>query len=431
MSLALVSPMHGMGFRAGPFHTDPERRSPAMAWGPFGPCGPREGWMRHPQRHANEDPEAADDPGGVPRRRRSRKRKRERTPEEQAFRDAQKRANARVGFASHFVAYAATCTFLLFVSGFRPAMIVALGWGIGIACHYFGAVVAPEMRRRFLEREVKRQVAEDVPRARQDLSVRHERSLEDLSAQVAHEIRNPITAAKSLVQQMGEDPTAGENVDYAKVALEELDRVERSVAHLLRFARDEDLRLREVRLSDVVDSALESFRDRLGNGAVQVDTEIGTHAVLRGDPDKLRRVLINLIANALDAVSGVREPRLLVQAGENLAGTECWVRVRDNGPGIDPDALSKIFSPFYTSKESGTGLGLAISKKVVDAHGGSIEASSEPGDGTEFTITIPKRPASPEPAASGSGPSAPAADPSLSEESWRRPRRDRQEEPSR
>jgi signal transduction histidine kinase len=103
-------------------------------------------------------------------------------------------------------------------------------------------------------------------------------------------------------------------------------------------------------------------------------------------------VLINLIGNALDALDGsdVIDPTIEVMLGENLAGTECWVRVRDNGPGIDPETLGKIFSPFYTSKERGTGLGLAISKKVVDAHGGSIEASSQPGSGAEFTVTIPK-----------------------------------------
>ena len=77
-------------------------------------------------------------------------------------------------------------------------------------------------------------------------------------------------------------------------------------------------------------------------------------------------------------------------AGENLAGTECWLRVRDNGPGIEAAALAQIWSPFYTSKANGTGLGLAIAKKVVEAHGGTIESSSQPGAGAEFTITLPK-----------------------------------------
>ncbi len=320
-------------------------------------------------------------------------RRRHATPEERAYREARRRANRRLSFLTHLVAYGSVCVFLLLVAGFRTAFIVALAWGIGIVFHYFGALVAPELRRRFVEREVNREVEANVSRERRSLEDKHVRSLEELSASIAHEIRNPITAAKSLVQQMGEDPASRENVDYAKVALEELDRVERSVAHLLRYAREEEMRMTELRLGDVIDSALETFRDRLARSRVALETEVGSDSVLRGDPEKLRRVLINLVGNALDALEGVdvESPRIEVMAGENLAGTECWLRVRDNGPGIDPQTLSKIFSPFYTSKDHGTGLGLAISKKVVDAHGGAIEASSSPGAGAEFTITIPKQ----------------------------------------
>ncbi|HVN37080.1 MAG TPA: HAMP domain-containing sensor histidine kinase [Myxococcota bacterium] len=315
------------------------------------------------------------------------------TPEERAFEVARRRANAQVGFLSHAVAYGAVCFFLLFVAGFKAAFIVALAWGIGLVSHFFGALVAPDLRRHYVAREVERQVKHSAPRERRDLEERHVRSLEELSASIAHEIRNPITAAKSLVQQMGEDPSSAENVQYAKVALEELDRVERSVAHLLRFAREEEMRMTDLRLADVISSAVATLRERATSRGVALDVQVGADCALRGDAEKLRRVLINLIANALDALegAGVQKPRIEVTAGENLAGTECWVRVRDNGPGIAPESLSKIFSPFYTSKERGTGLGLAISKKLVDAHGGSIEAQSAPGAGAEFTVAIPKR----------------------------------------
>ncbi len=326
------------------------------------------------------------------RRRHGRKRRRDETEEERVYRRAQQAANARIGFLTHFTCYAAVCLFLLFTAGIRAFFPVAFFWGIGIAAHYFGAVLGPEMRRRFVAREVERSLAHDAPRERQNLETKHVRSLEELSAQVAHEIRNPITAAKSLVQQMGEDPASPENVDYAKVAIEELDRVERSVAHLLRYAREEDVRMVEFVMGDLVDSALETFRDRIRNAGVDLHFDVGHRETLRGDPEQLRRVLINLFGNALDALedASVPSPRLEITSGENLAGTECWVRVADNGPGIDPETLGKIFSPFHTSKQRGTGLGLALSKKVVDAHGGSIEAHSEPGRGASFTITIPK-----------------------------------------
>ena len=324
--------------------------------------------------------------------RRDKRRESELTPEERAFRAARKRANARIGFQAHALSFVGVFLIVLFFAGFRPALIMGLCWGVGLASHYFGAVVAPDLRRRYIEREVTREVRDTAPRERRDLEDKHVRSLEELSAQVAHEIRNPITAAKSLVQQMGEDPAAGENVEYAKVALDELDRVERSVAHLLRYARDEELRLEGVEIAEVIHSALATFDERAMRSGVAITTEFDADPRLRADADKLRRVLINLVGNALDALEAASapDPAIEIAMGENLAGTECWIRVRDNGPGIAPDQHERIFSPFYTSKQTGTGLGLALSKKVIEAHGGAIDADTAPGGGAEFTVTLPR-----------------------------------------
>jgi two-component system sensor histidine kinase HydH len=329
------------------------------------------------------------------RQNRGMSKRRPRTPEERAYRDARRRANARLSFYSHLLAYGAVFVLVLFVAGFRPAFIMALAWGIGLVFHFFAALVAPDLRQRLIRREVSREVANSVPRERRSIEDKHARSLEQLSASIAHEIRNPITAAKSLVQQMGEDPNADESIEYANVALEELDRVEKSISHLLRFAREEEMDMRDTNLNDVFDSALETFRDRLERSGIEVKRDLGTAGALYGDSEKLRRVVINLIGNAFDALeqSGTRDPSIVVDAGDNLAGTEVWIRIRDNGPGISPDVVNKIFSPFYTNKANGTGLGLAISKKVVDAHGGSIEVNSA-DTGTEFLITLPKRSAS-------------------------------------
>jgi signal transduction histidine kinase len=314
------------------------------------------------------------------------------SPEERAYQEAHKLANQKVGFFRHFIVWAATVFFLLIVAGFKPALIVALAWGIGLASHAYGSVIAPSLRRKWIDDEVAYRVGTRMFQERQQIEGKHQRSLEELSASIAHEIRNPITAAKSLVQQMGEDPANHDNVEYARVALEELDRVERSISHLLRFARDEDVRAQDMRISDVVDSAIETFRDRVQKQGIEVKREIDTEGAMRGDPEKLRRVIINLVGNALDALDAAKtpSPRVEIQAGENLAGTEVWVKVRDNGPGIEPEKLSKIWSPFYTSKTNGTGLGLAISRKLVEAHGGTAEVRSEAGLGTEFTIVLPK-----------------------------------------
>ena len=139
------------------------------------------------------------------RRRRRRRRRRSGRPvsdEERAYREAQRRAKARIGFYAHLIAYAGVNMLVLAESRGR-SLPMAIAWGIGLAFHYFSALVAPDLRRRMIDKEVQRQVTTGVSRERRALEGRHVRSLEDLSAQVAHEIRNPITAAKSLVQQMG------------------------------------------------------------------------------------------------------------------------------------------------------------------------------------------------------------------------------------
>jgi signal transduction histidine kinase len=273
-------------------------------------------------------------------------------------------------------------------------LIVLICGGPSLMRRFYGLVIEPKLRDRFIEEEVHHQVHATLSEERHSVEGEHARSMEELSASIAHEIRNPVTAAKSLVQQMGEDVHATENVEYAQVALDELNRVERSVSHLLRFAREEGLEMAEMRMADVVESAIETFGDRLERAGVTLAREIDSEGVMIGDAEKLRRVVINLVGNAVDAVveSDVEDPQIEVAMGENLAGSEVWLRVRDNGPGIDQEIRQKIFSPFFTSKANGTGLGLAISKKLVDAHGGRIHVESEPDTGVEFLVTFPKQP---------------------------------------
>ena len=256
----------------------------------------------------------------------------------------------------------------------------------------YQVLIEPGVRDRLVADEVGKRLDARVQAQRRAMEGEHARSLEKLSASIAHEIRNPITAAKSLVQQMGEEPSSTDNVEYANVALSELERVERSVSHLLRFARDEELREQEVLMADVLDSALETFRDRSARDGIAIERSFDTDGALRGDPEKLRRIAINLVGNAIDALadSTTEEPQIDVALGENLAGSEVWVRVRDNGPGIAPEVAARIFDPFFTQKQSGTGLGLSITRKLVEAHGGEIELVSEFGQGTEFLVTFPK-----------------------------------------
>jgi signal transduction histidine kinase len=329
-------------------------------------------------RHAHEESEPEDDT--------------DQTPEQRALRAAHDKALRKTELAGDALWFVGVTLALMI---FMPpiGVIVMLVWGLKLAKEAYGLELEPRLRKRFVEQEAEKLVHASLSRQRRDLEGVHAKSLEQLSASIAHEIRNPITAAKSLVQQMGERPAAPENVEYAHVALGELQRVERSVSHLLRFAREEDTGMATLDMADVVESALESFRDRAERIGVDIDSQIDCAGTLLGDAEQLRRVIINLVGNAIDALdeSVAVYPRVEVRMGENLAGTEVWVRISDNGPGIESDAAGKLFSPFYTSKANGTGLGLSISKKIVDAHGGDIEVTTAPGEGAEFLLTFPKR----------------------------------------
>jgi signal transduction histidine kinase len=298
----------------------------------------------------------------------------------------------RIVFLGHLAIWGSVFLLLAFVTTLFVATVVALAWGVLIVAHGFFFVAAPVMRKKWVAREVDLRVHQSVTEERRAIEGRHARALEALTASMAHEIRSPITAAKSLAQQIAEDPTATANAEYAGVVVTELARVERSVSHLLRYTREEPLVLRETTLADVVESALETLRSRIESSTVRVEPTIEGSLRVLADPDKLRRVVINLVTNALEALanSGFPAPRIDLTSGESSSGHELWLRVRDNGPGIEAERLDKIFDPFHTSKVAGTGLGLAITRKLVEAHGGTIEVHSTLGAGTSFVVTLPR-----------------------------------------
>jgi signal transduction histidine kinase len=209
----------------------------------------------------------------------------------------------------------------------------------------------------------------------------------ELAARFAHDIRNPVTAARSLAQQLARDPTAPENAEHAGIILEELERVERQVRDLLRFARREELRFEPVDLGALLRAMLARLRPRLDAAGVTAEVAAPHGLVVRGDRDKLDQVLVNLVENAADAMAETSERRLTFALGaEN--GTVA-MRISDTGPGVPADALPRLFEPFYSRKANGTGLGLAIAKRTIDAHGGRIAADQRPGSGLAFTIELP------------------------------------------
>lgn len=312
--------------------------------------------------------------------------------ERQTYDRARKRAAAEAGFFVHLMWYGITIGFLFVINllttgfgGYPWFIWPALGWGFGIASHFAAVYGWRWVHQRVFEPAIAREVLQE----KEQLRTEKQASLDELTATFAHEIRNPIAAAKSLVQQMGEDPTSHENVEYAKVALDELARVERSVSHLLKYAKEEDYKFENVNLAWVLDGALTQMRSKLEANSVAVSRAYLSGPMVRADADKLRQVFSNMIDNAIDAMESTKGERRLEFAIQNNGAGMAAVRIRDNGCGIADDKIGKIFNPFYTSKESGTGLGLGVAKKVIDSHRGTIQVHSTVGVGTEFVLEIP------------------------------------------
>jgi signal transduction histidine kinase len=210
----------------------------------------------------------------------------------------------------------------------------------------------------------------------------------ELAARIAHEIRNPVTAARSLAQQLSREPASPLNAEHAGLILTELERVERQVAALLRFARREEFHFESVDLAELVRATVETFRPRLESAGITVELHLRPHTTIHADRDKIRQVLINVIENAVDALGGAAHTKQLSVGVGGVNGT-ATIQVTDTGPGVSAATLPQLFEPFFSLKPNGTGLGLAIAKRTVDAHGGRIAATSPPGAGMTFEIELP------------------------------------------
>ena len=213
----------------------------------------------------------------------------------------------------------------------------------------------------------------------------------ELAARVAHEIRNPVTAARSLAQQLTRDPTSPLNPEHARLILTELERVERQVAALLRFARREEFRFEPVDLGELVQATVGQLRAQLEANGIDTDVASAAGLTVRADRDKTRQVLINLLENAVEALAGTAPPRRLAVAVTKTNGTAS-VSVVDNGAAVPVEALPRLFEPFFSLKAHGTGLGLAIAKRTVEAQGGRIEATRAEAAGMTFRIDLPLLP---------------------------------------
>ncbi len=247
-----------------------------------------------------------------------------------------------------------------------------------------------------LEHQVETRTAE--LRAAEQKLARSDRlaSLGTLAATVAHEINNPVSGvlnlAKLLRRLLGEDGVPSERLEefrrYLALVESETARVGRIVADLLSFSRQARPRADRVDLNAVVGSSLAMLAHRFRSGRVVLEQrlEAGLPEV-RGDASQLQQVVVNIVANAVEALAGDGR----VEVRTRLCRGRPVLEVADTGSGIAAADLPRIFDPFFTTKEEGKslGLGLAVVYGIVEGHGGEVAVESDPGRGTTFRVTLP------------------------------------------
>jgi signal transduction histidine kinase len=212
-------------------------------------------------------------------------------------------------------------------------------------------------------------------------------SLGQMAAGLAHEIRNPLGSIQGVAELLGDDAPAGSKKrELFDVLRKESKRLGSVVDDFLNFARPRPLTLAPVDVAAVVQRSVAQMKLDANAHSISIATRVdGDLPRIKGDAEQLHQVFLNLLLNAIAASPD--NGRIEISSSRVPHGVA--ITVQDWGHGISKDALSRVYDPFFTTRETGTGLGLSISHTIVSDHGGSIDIESEPGKGCAVTVTLP------------------------------------------
>jgi len=224
-------------------------------------------------------------------------------------------------------------------------------------------------------------------------------ALGEMAAGLAHEIRNPLGSIKASAQYLAETSEQSEDAsEFLGIIVDEVDRLNRVVSSFLDYARPAHSDTEPISVNPAVHLTLQLLRPECDsvNVALHVTLDPDLPKV-RIDIERLRQVLINLVQNAVQAMTGGGDIFVETRVQDRFRvgeGARRWVQisVRDTGPGIPSDLLANLFVPFVTTKQQGTGLGLAISHRIVSEAGGRIDVRSREGFGSTFLVLLPAEP---------------------------------------
>lgn len=216
-----------------------------------------------------------------------------------------------------------------------------------------------------------------------------------LASAIAHEIRNPLNYINLTLDHLRstfgpEDP--GKREAFEKLAIQlkaEVARINTHVSDFLSYSRPSRLEPRQLNLRAEAENAMRMVAVQAAESGIETHIEEqGDVPKVMADREGLRSVLTNLLINSLQAIEG-EGGRVAIKLSSEFPGDIACIEVSDTGRGIAPEDISKVFEPYYSTKDTGTGLGLAIVKKVIDDHGGTIKIISQAGTGTVFAIRLP------------------------------------------
>jgi signal transduction histidine kinase len=214
-------------------------------------------------------------------------------------------------------------------------------------------------------------------------------ALGQLSAGIAHEIRNPLSSIKMSLQILAKRMNPeGNDLKRFKIAEREVDHLEMLVNNILAFAKPVEPKKSPVDLSKVLEQAIDMAEKGIADKKIEIQTEFNEVLPVTVDSAMMADAFLNVIRNALEAVTEygkiIVSLRYFDETRQSVA-----VEIKDNGSGIDDEDMPHIFNPFFTRKNYGTGLGLSLVKKIVDIHQGTIDISSKMNEGTTVLIVLP------------------------------------------
>jgi two-component system, NtrC family, sensor histidine kinase HydH len=236
-----------------------------------------------------------------------------------------------------------------------------------------------------------KQVVEELEQARRESMLADRLAVAgELAAGVAHELRNPLTSVKLLIQNAEEHSSKVPlSKEHIHVILEQIVRMENTIQGLLDFARPPQMRTTRHDLRDTLRLALNLVEGHAKQQDVDVCVDFPTSPVfVDGDPEQLHQVFVNLLLNGIESMPEGGELKVSIQCDDRNVQC-CRVIFEDSGVGISQTVMERMFEPFVTNKERGTGLGLAISRRIVNQHSGKITAGNREDEGAVFAVELP------------------------------------------